>query len=138
MLSLVVMVACSPTNGETVSGDTEVADGEAAVNAVEQRLEDLERRLEELAAQTPSDTSGLAQLDERLLGLEQLLGDFDTRIINSADAHETLAERVDETTTDFRMTLADLRDTITEARALIDDLYVRYEILQRRIDQLSQ
>lgn len=138
MLSLVVMVACSPTNGEAVGSDDEVVDGEPAVSAVEQRLEDLERRLDELAAQTSSGTSGLAQLDERLLAIEQFLGDFDTRIINSADAHETLAQRVDETTTDFRMTLADLRDTITEARALIDDLYVRYEILQRRIDQLSQ
>jgi len=141
MVVVVAASACSPN--EAGNGVEAPTDGESVVaqdiinDDLRSRLESLESIVSELVDDSGS-LSSPSQLAARLDALDDLVTELADDLAAERSARLDFGGQLDGLESELRASIADVRDVMTEIRALIEDLEIRYEILQRRIDQMQQ
>ncbi len=140
--AIVVLLAL----GAGCSSDPSGPEDSNLTAALEQQQEAHAALAERLdALETALEGSVITQREDRLAhvedALEDMAGQVDRlaeQLLAEGEARLAFAEGVDELEGQLRSALADVRDATNALQAQIDDLQVRYEVLQERIDRIDR
>lgn len=136
LLVAVAVAACASDSGTTIEEDAAPTSQPGLAAMLEDRLAveaELRERLDELEAAVGDDIGVERRLDE----LEQALSQLDARTIAEQTERIELETRLDEAERDLRASVADVRDALERLRGQLQDLEIRYQVLQERIDRLQ-
>jgi chromosome segregation ATPase len=136
VLAALAVAACGGEADDTAPTATEPA----LTRVVEERLAveaELRERIEVLEAALDGAPGGVDSLERRLGALEDGLRVLDNRVSAEQIDRIALGTRLEEAERDLRASTADVRDTLEHLRGQIQDLEIRYQVLQERIDRLQ-
>lgn len=133
---LAVVVFLASCNGDPADRATTDANGEldrlvTQNTGLVERVDEIERQLEQLLGD--DDSIDVNRLIEDLARVEAMAD----QLAEEREARLAFAQRVEELEQDLRTSIVDLRDDLQALRGLIDDLEIRYQVLQQRIDRLG-
>jgi chromosome segregation ATPase len=137
VLLALVLAACGGDQDAQPSAD---GDRPALAPLVEERLaaeSELRERIEALEAALEGAPSADGSLERRLDELDEALRVLDARFTAEQTERIEIGTRLDEAERDLRASVADVRDALERLRGQLQDLEIRYEVLQERIDRMQ-